>query len=177
VSRDLTRLFRPRCFAIIDPHELPLPHNPKRCDFYDRALWGSRAPLAEQRAQWLEAIGSRWKRCYYHAADWRSIAEAACWVLEQQLQVNADLWSAEPRDYLARAPGGVLPAQEAAFADSLFMDPITWAPGEDALEDGQHRACGLRLAGARAVPVLDASRGDACPWVAEEGNASQVPTL
>lgn len=26
------------------------------------------------------------RSCSYHAADWRSIAEAACWVLDQQLR-------------------------------------------------------------------------------------------
>ncbi len=163
MPKDLKRLFRPRCFLVIDSQELPLPHNPARCEFYDRALWGGRGSLADQRTKWLEVIGPRWSRCSYHAADWRRVAMAACWVLEQQLRANVDLWSAEPTAYLARAPGGALPDDEAAFAESLFLDPITWVPGEDAVEDGQHRGCALRLSGAKAVPVLDASSDDACP--------------
>ncbi len=116
MSKDLTRLFRPRCFLVIDPQELPLPHNPARCDFYDRALWSGEASLGEQRTKWLEVIGSRWRRCTYHAADWRSVATAACWVLEQQLRVNAELWTGEPTAYLARLPAGALPSDDAAFA-------------------------------------------------------------
>jgi hypothetical protein len=162
---DLTRLLRPRCFLVIDPQELPLPHNPFRCEFYDPALWSGGRSLTDRRTKWLEVIGPRWRRCAYHFVDWRRVAMAACWVLEQQLRANVDLWSAEPVAYLARVPGGALPSDEAAFAESLFSDPITWGPGEDEVLDGQHRGCGLRLSGAKAVPVLDASSDDACPWL------------
>lgn len=160
---DLTWMFRPRCFILLDPRELPLPHNPARCTFYDPRLWNGTDSLTKERSRWLEVIEVRWRSCHYHAADWRRVAEAACWVLREQLEINPDVWSVEPLAYLARLPEGVLSMEELAFAESLFIDPVTWTPGEDTVSDGQHRSCALRQSGAFDVPVLDESRDDTYP--------------
>jgi hypothetical protein len=150
----------PSLFIVVDPQQLPMPHNPSRCDFYDKTLWNGPLPLAQRRTRWLDVIEPRWMSCSYHAADWRSIAEAACWVLDLQLRASVQSWTVDLGAHLARFPGGALAPPEADFADSLFSDPIAWLPGEDMVDDGQHRTCALRLAGARAVPVWDESRAD-----------------
>ncbi len=151
-------LMSPRCFAIIDPRLLPLPHNPSCCRFYDPAVWNSDLSLAQQRATWLEMVGSRWNECPYHAGNWSRIALAACWVLEVELRNEPDVWSDSTRGDLSRYSAANLDEGEIDTVASLFDNPITWWPGQDMLDDGQHRACALRCAGATAVPVVDESR-------------------
>ena len=148
----------PERFSVVHPAVLPLPHNPSRCRFYEPADWNGHATLRERRARWLEVVESRWEECDYHVDDWAKIAQAACWVLEIELQDEPEVWSTDRWSLLGGYPEAALDEREIHAVDMLFGDPITWTPGQDEVEDGQHRACALRCVKAAAVPVLDLSR-------------------
>ncbi len=144
----------PRHFIVVEPRDLPLPHNPVNCRFYDPALWNSTLPLSVVRARWSQAAKSRWDECSYHSSDWKTVADAACWVLRTQLQRDPGAWDATASTLAEHYPGRTLVADELdAVGNLLSWDPISWTPGADSVTDGQHRACALRAAGALEVPV------------------------
>lgn len=144
----------PRQFTIVAAGRLPLPHNPSRCFFYDRALWASRVPLAEMQSRWSQAATGRWNECPYHSTDWRKVADAASWVLTTQLRRDRNEWDDTPFILAADYEGGTLTEEERDAVTSLLWEPISWTLGADGLMNGQHRACALRAAGAPEVPVL-----------------------
>jgi hypothetical protein len=91
--------------------------------------------------------------CRYHvdegrAIDWKLIAELACDVVQR----NGPRISVAAVDLAAGRLGS---GTERDLLWSLFAEPILWRRGSPRLDNGQHRVCGLVMAGADRVPVAD----------------------
>ena len=83
--------------------------------------------------------------CKYHAADWLSIANAAVSVVK-----SAGECPTPEHVEQGRRLGG-LRRRDERFYWSLFEDPVIFGKGQ--FWDGQHRACAVRVSGARELVV------------------------
>jgi hypothetical protein len=101
------------------------------------------------------------KACYYHHADWATIADESVRVIEAVGRLEREY------DYLTEARRGVLSDQEEIFGSdlkwlvSLFEQPIIITGGS--YTGGQHRGCALRFSGASRAAVVTGSERVALP--------------
>lgn len=139
-------------FVVVSIETLPYVHGPFRCPHAGRFQQIER----EHPELFSAEIGKRWYQeltheqrvvCEYHQADWRSIADASVRVLDQAaLGIGKG-------DLTATCAEQGLVGQDLVWLLSLFADPILWRPGAQCLENGQHRLCAARAAGAERVAV------------------------
>jgi hypothetical protein len=158
--------YRPRFEACV-LNELPVPHNPARCEHHDRYLQirasitpGLDRTEADQRAGrlFLESLTlGDCSSCRFHDGNWRSVANASVEILER-------LGPCDPEHYIeaAKAKRRGLGKKERRWLVSLFNDPIFIGGG--GFTNGQHRACALRMSGAprAAIHVEDELLGRVC---------------
>jgi hypothetical protein len=150
-------------FEAIPVAELPPPHNPASCCHYERFLeiLKNTPDVKGALERELEA-GKRFlcsltvedvRRCPYHEADWRAVAEESVCVLEECGE------EADVNSLLERAEKARLPEVEKEWLCSLFEDPIFIGGG--GYTNGQHRGCALRFSGAlrAAIHTRDESLG------------------
>jgi hypothetical protein len=137
-------------FAAVPVTAFPFAEDPFRCPHHNRFCELERAfgdaPDGVAGAQWhLTLTAEDFAACEYHRVDWRAIADASVAVLN----------TAGPRatkDGLVAACGKQgLPADETLWLYWLFAEPIDWRPGSSCVNNGQHRLCALRAAGAERV--------------------------
>jgi hypothetical protein len=151
-------------WSVVPIDELPYQHLPFKCDL--RADWA--AALAEEHPDpghepWEDrvAFSARWfpqrtaaelARCSYHGlTDWRLAAELACEAVTAAIAAAAGSPEVVPRSHILVDQ---VPAAAAVGVEALlFSVPILWSPGSPTVDDGQHRICALRGAGAANVPV------------------------
>ncbi len=137
-------------FEVIAVADLPLAHLPSSCAHYDRfadlEVAHSAEPEAALRRLWHQSLTAEdCAACEYHQADWLAIAAASVAVLESA--------AASKRDLVATCADQALPPEDLFWLMSLFEHPIMWRRGADGVENGQHRVCALRAAGAPSVAV------------------------
>jgi hypothetical protein len=109
----------------------------------------------EEREAVMRAARDRFSRdevaelqrsCIYHQVDWPAVAARACELVEAH---GPELrWDAVDK------AAATLEEPARSFLVSLFWDPINWWSTSKIFTNGQHRACGLFLGGAKRVPVL-----------------------
>ncbi len=162
-------LWRPR-FEVFPVTELPPPHNPSRCDyastFRNLEAESSCAPPGLHDAtlavgqHFIEALARLDRsQCWYHRANWKTIADESVRILRRIGHENPDRYRAEVRK-------SKLPQRDRRWLDSLFADPIFVNGGT--YTNGQHRGCALRFSGAThaAIHTNDESLGTVCnDWV------------
>jgi hypothetical protein len=134
--------------AIVAVADLPWPHEPSVCRWkprFDQIL--EQYPVKRDRA----AVGAHWfltlseedcSGCSYHQADWEQIAGTSVEVF-RSLDSEAEL-----DDAVAAVEEALGDSVEGSWCRSLFVDPISWYPGERSVGNGQHRSCALRASGA-----------------------------
>lgn len=142
-------------FEAISVDELPPPHLPFKCAFADRfeaiKAKGSGEDTEQQDAVRLGELflagltPDDRASCDFHAADWRSIADAGVRILETSPSADQDGLAALARSW-------PLPALERRWLASLFNEPVV--VHEHSFGDGQHRGCALRFSGARQGVVV-----------------------
>lgn len=124
--------------------DLPWPHDLFRCKQHDVFQTQAPAGLANaERQPHVERIARSFsepqiRRCYYHRPNWHWVTRAAIGCFERGVQpgpgecVDAARAAGEGRD-------------TGAALMWLFVDPI-FVSG-DQIGNGQHRVCGMKLAG------------------------------
>jgi hypothetical protein len=156
-------------FSSLNVRDLPPPHNPHKCLWFDRfeaierrlqeeaidrrlrgvtddetdhdrALAAGREFLATLSAQ--DRSGCR----RYHAADWRAIADESVRIIEELGG------SQEFETYSSAARRSRIRQPERSWLVDLFCDPI-YVIG-DRYEEGQHRGCAVRFSGAERVAAV-----------------------
>ena len=149
--------------------DLPPPHNPYRCGNRVRFenLRRAKRP-SDHRGE--QEVGRQFitsltmdevSACYYHRADWATIANESARVVESVGRLKPKY------DYLAEARRGFLSGQEERTGSdlkwlvSLFESPVIIAGGS--YTDGQHRGCALRFSGAPRAAVVTGSERVALP--------------
>ncbi len=85
--------------------------------------------------------------CDYQGFDWRTIASFACSIVDDA--EDAIEWA----DIGRAAKSARLSKDNRSMLLTLFTEPILWRPGRPIVDNGQHRACALHVAGAEWVPV------------------------
>jgi hypothetical protein len=148
-------------FDVISVTTLPAPHNPFRCEHFDRfKSFLAELPALETREDWSDYVernqeaGWRFDRslgpgdlalCSRHAGRWHTIAEAAVNAVRNggASPTIADIEAAQ-------SAGGVSEKDAAAYW-SLFRCPIAIEFGM--FTNGQHRACAIRHSGAAELTV------------------------
>lgn len=131
---------------IADLVSLPWPHGLFRCAhkrLFDDAMPDAARCHPEDCQSYVEAVARRLpevqvRRCPYHRPDWKRAAEVAigCWQ-ESGCDEQSDLGKAFSRANLSE--------ETRWAAESFFIEPI-WINGP-LLGNGQHRVCGMKLAG------------------------------
>jgi hypothetical protein len=137
-------------FEIVAVADLPLAHLPSSCAHFGRfmelEIAHSDEPESVVRALWHQSLTPEdYAACEYHQADWLAIADASIAVLESVADSK--------RDLVVACADQALPSDDLYWLMSLFADPIMWRRGGDGVENGQHRVCALRAAGAASVAV------------------------
>lgn len=103
-----------------------------------------------------EEVAELQRSCIYHQVDWAAVADLACELVKAH---GPELmWDAVDKAAAA------LDEPERSYLVSLFWDPICWYPTSKMFTNGQHRACGLSLGGARRVPVFPGAAVPGSPW-------------
>jgi hypothetical protein len=151
-------------FEAVRVSDLPLPHNPARCQHGRRfgpilertreaGLRGFGAEL-EAGGLFLDSLTpADLRACRFHKADWKAIADESVRILDR-------LGAAEPDDYASEASRSRLSKRDRHWLYSLFRDPIFIGGGS--YTNGQHRGCALRFSGAEHAAVVtgDESLGE-----------------
>lgn len=141
-------------YRVIDVGDLPLPGDLFRCRYVDR-FRAARAGLPEEAPEgairFYEGLTQKeTARCRYHQADWALIAHYAVHIIET-LGPQPD---EAALTHAIEAAG--LAGSEHDFLRSLFGADAIALSSDRTYDNGQHRACALRLSGASlAVVVAD----------------------
>lgn len=144
-------IYRP-AFEVVPVDHLPPPHNPARCAHFSR--FRSLETRAHLDPHDRKATGRRFlatmtpndlRRCRFHAADWRAIADESVRIVER-------VGPADQHLYVAAAEKAQLPTADLQWLISLFREPVYISGG--GFRDGQHRGCALRFSGSERVAVV-----------------------
>lgn len=137
--------------VIVPVDELPPPHNPFKCAHHDRfeRLAREHPELEELEIGRVFAASltpSDYAACACHRGDWQAIAAAAVDAVQQY-------GSTPTRTQLAAVASrfGLAPDDRFRLRTLFGAEAITISSGR--FQDGQHRACALRAAGATEVVV------------------------
>jgi hypothetical protein len=153
-------------FSALNVRDLPPPHNPNKCAWFDRfeaierrlleEAGGETALMGDQEFDCALAAGREFLATLsaedrsgcprYHAADWRAIAGESVRILEELGG------SQELETYSSAARRSRLRQPERSWLVDLFCDPI-YVIG-DRYEEGQHRGCAVRFSGAERVAAV-----------------------
>jgi hypothetical protein len=136
--------------------DIPVPHNPSRCDHYARFQAMDTSVEEEERVgrRFLETLTEAdRKACWFHQADWK-------WIADESVRIITELGHVEPGQYIDAVDRIKRHRKDRSWLHSLFGDPIFIGGG--GFTNGQHRACALRFSGAThaAMVVDDDHRGD-----------------
>lgn len=140
-------------FAVVDVAALPWPHWPFKCEHKARFL--ELEDHYPKNARYAGVVGAHWSStltaddiagCPRHGRDLAGAAAVTAEILESMPESSLDELVAE----LGRRK---LDHDTAELALDFFIRPISWAPGAPKVDDGQHRLCALRFAGAPRVVV------------------------
>lgn len=147
---------------------LPPPSLPFRCALAERFhLMRRDLGPGELSTEEAIALGQRFRkslsvddrrRCRFHLADWRAIADESVRILESS--------HSQTRDALAEAArASRLPSADRRWLTSLFSHPVV--VHDQIYGDGQHRGCALHFSGASeavAVRAFHTYRGEPKTW-------------
>lgn len=149
VTQDVYR----NIFEAIPATSLPSPHNPSNCLYIERMREMEEETGDDLAQEEGSEIGRRFiasltpdevRKCRYHDANWKKIADEGCRLIDTLGRVAED-------DYVNAARASKLRKKDRGWLVSLFSDPVFIGGG--GYTNGQHRACALRFSGADRVPV------------------------
>lgn len=137
-------------FVAVPVDAFPFAHGPFKCPHYERFCELERsnpdAPEGVVGEQWFQTLtAADFAACEFHEADWRTIAATSVAILTD---AEADV---SKRDLSGACADYGLPGRDRNWLFLMFAEPILWRPGSPCVENGQHRLCALRAAGAESV--------------------------
>jgi hypothetical protein len=146
-------------FSFVNVRDLPPPHNPHKCRWYQRFEEIERRLGEKETAghwfdvglaagrEFLETLSTQDRsRCSYHDANWAVVADESVRIVEE-LGGSRDVDT-----YRSAVRRSRLRKRERWWLESLFSDPIDVVGGS--YNEGQHRGCALRFSGAERVAVI-----------------------
>ena len=143
-------------YGAVPVEEIPVPHNPSRCEHYERFRALETLGEEDERVgrKFLESLTEAdRKACRFHEANWR-------WIADESVRIVRGLRHVDPSAYVDAVDRTRRHRKDRSWLRSLFDDPIFIGGG--GFTNGQHRACALRFSGAShaAMVVDDDHRGD-----------------
>jgi hypothetical protein len=145
-----------RIFEAVPMEDIPVPHNPSRCEHAERFSQIERAlanASPDGGADPLE-VGHRFldgltqadrDACQFHRGNWRAVADESVRIIQRLGQVDSEV-------YVDEADRSNLDDKARWLLHLMFAMPINVAGGE--FTDGQHRSCALRFSGATHAALV-----------------------